>query len=98
MNDLSVFLALFPSLISALSAAEWRSQSIYQVLTDRFARTDNSTTAACDTTQGEYCGGSWQGIINRLDYIKGMGFTAVSLFPFITPLCYATERTEVSQM
>lgn len=36
--------------VSALAAtpAEWRSQSIYFLLTDRFARTDNSTTASCD--------------------------------------------------
>lgn len=33
----------------AATPAEWRSQSIYFMLTDRFARTDGSTTAACDT-------------------------------------------------
>ena len=65
------------STASALSPAAWRSQSIYQVLTDRFARTDGSTTATCNTGDQVYCGGSWQGIINKLDYIQGMGFTAV---------------------
>lgn len=68
------------STVSALSPAAWRSQSIYQVLTDRFARTDGSTTATCNTGDQIYCGGSWQGIINKLDYIQGMGFTAVSTF------------------
>jgi alpha-amylase len=63
---------------SALSPAAWRSQSIYQVLTDRFARTDGSTTATCNTGDQVYCGGSWPGIIKKLDYIQGMGFTAVS--------------------
>lgn len=67
------------STVSALSPAQWRSQSIYQVVTDRFARTDGSTTATCDTGNGLYCGGTWQGLINNLDYIQGMGFTAVSL-------------------
>jgi hypothetical protein len=62
---------------TALSPAEWRKQSIYQLLTDRFARTDGSTTASCDTQNGVYCGGSWQGVIDKLDYIQGMGFTAV---------------------
>jgi alpha-amylase len=61
-----------------LSPAGWRAQSIYQVLTDRFARTDGSTTATCNTGDQIYCGGSWQGIINHLDYIQDMGFTAVS--------------------
>ncbi|EDN96850.1 hypothetical protein SS1G_01776 [Sclerotinia sclerotiorum 1980 UF-70] len=60
--------------VAALSAAGWRSQSIYQVITDRFARTDGSTTASCNVN--EYCGGSWQGIIKHLDYIQNMGFTA----------------------
>ncbi len=64
----------------ALSPAGWRSQSIYQVLTDRYARTDGSTTAACSTSAQVYCGGSWQGIINHLDYIQNMGFTAVSSY------------------
>ena len=62
----------------ALSPAGWRAQSIYQVLTDRFARTDGSTIATCNTGDQVYCGGSWQGIINHLDYIQNMGFTAVS--------------------
>ena len=70
----------------ALSPAGWRSQSIYQVLTDRFARADGSTTAACNTRDQVYCGGTWQGIINKLDYIQGMGFTAVSIFLLPTRL------------
>jgi alpha-amylase len=71
-------LAAITSIAYALSPAEWRSQSVYQVLTDRFARTDGSTTAPCNTQDGLYCGGTWQGIINKLDYIQNMGFTAVS--------------------
>lgn len=62
---------------TALSPDDWRKQSIYQLLTDRFARTDGSTTATCNTPDGVYCGGSWQGVIDKLDYIQGMGFTAV---------------------
>jgi alpha-amylase len=67
------------SIAHALTPAQWRGQSIYQVLTDRFARTDGSTTAACNTADQTYCGGTWRGIINKLDYIQGMGFTAVRL-------------------
>ncbi|OXV06778.1 hypothetical protein Egran_05455 [Elaphomyces granulatus] len=29
----------------------------------------------------EYCEGTWRGIINQLDYIQGMGFTAVWISP-----------------
>ncbi len=69
--------------VSALTAAEWRKQSIYQVVTDRFARTDLSTTAQCNPTDQIYCGGTWQGLISKLDYIKGMGFTAVWISPVV---------------
>ncbi|OLN88606.1 Alpha-amylase A type-3-like protein 1 [Colletotrichum chlorophyti] len=69
--------------VSALSAAEWRSQTIYQVMTDRFARTDGSTTVPCDLSLGTYCGGSWRGIIQQLDYIQGLGATAVWISPFV---------------
>ncbi|KAJ5089846.1 glycoside hydrolase superfamily [Penicillium argentinense] len=52
-------------------------------MTDRFARTDGSTTSPCNTTAGLYCGGTWRGTIDRLDYIQGMGFDAVMISPII---------------
>jgi alpha-amylase len=67
---------VFCACTSALTPAQWRSQSIYQVITDRFARTDGSTSASCDLNR--YCGGTWQGLIKKLDYIQNMGFSAVS--------------------
>lgn len=69
--------------VSALDAAQWRSQTIYQVMTDRFARTDGSTTAPCDTFESTYCGGTWRGLIQKLDYIQGLGATAVWISPFV---------------
>ncbi|KAF2084296.1 glycoside hydrolase family 13 protein [Saccharata proteae CBS 121410] len=75
----------------AATPAEWRARSIYQVLTDRFAREDNSTTAACDTADREYCGGSWRGIINQLDYIQGMGFDAIWISPVTLNLMQDTS-------
>jgi alpha-amylase len=63
--------------VKAATADEWRSRSIYQVFTDRFALDDGSTTTPCDPVVGKYCGGSWQGVIKNLDYIQNMGFTAV---------------------
>lgn len=69
------FLLAIRVCVSALSPAQWRSQSVYQVITDRFARTDGSTSAFCDLNR--YCGGTWQGLINKLDYIQNMGFSAV---------------------
>ncbi|KAJ5317172.1 hypothetical protein PENANT_c029G08306 [Penicillium antarcticum] len=78
----------------AATPAQWRSQSIYFMLTDRFARTDGSTTAACDASMGRYCGGTWKGIENKLDYIQGMGFTAIWITPVTAQL---TEDTKYGQ-
>jgi alpha-amylase len=67
--------------VHAASRDQWLGRSVYQVVTDRFARADNSTTASCDAGLGEYCGGSLQGIINKLDYIQELGFDAVWISP-----------------
>lgn len=50
-------------------------------MTDRFSRSDGSSTSACQTSERDYCGGTWRGIINKLDYISGMGFTAIWISP-----------------
>ncbi|KAJ5623592.1 hypothetical protein N7490_012197 [Penicillium lividum] len=68
-------------IVHAASRDQWIGRSIYQVVTDRFARSDNSTTASCNAGMGKYCGGSLQGIINKLDYIQELGFDAVWISP-----------------
>jgi hypothetical protein len=77
LQTISLLLAA-TDIVRAATAAQWRSRSIYQVLTDRFALTNDSTTVACDPSLQHYCGGTWQGIISKLDYIQDMGFDAVS--------------------
>ena len=54
-------------------------RTIYQILTDRFARTTD--TGNCNYSK--YCGGNFQGIINKLDYIKGMGFDVIWISPIV---------------
>jgi hypothetical protein len=83
-TTLVLALTLFSGLQTALAAtaAQWRGRSIYEVVTDRFARTDGSTTATCNTADRVFCGGTWRGLINKLDYIQNMGFTAVRLAHF----------------
>ncbi|KAL0474191.1 alpha-amylase [Neurospora intermedia] len=93
-RQLSVVLGLLLSAavqVGALTSSEWRRQSIYQVVTDRFARSDLSTSAPCDTSQQVYCGGSWQGLISKLDYIQGMGFTAVWISPIVKQIDGVTK-------
>ena len=41
-------------------ATAWKQRSVYQVLTDRFARTDGSTNAC--TSLSNYCGGTFKGV------------------------------------
>ncbi|KAL2150387.1 hypothetical protein VTH82DRAFT_6950 [Thermothelomyces myriococcoides] len=71
----------FAGLGSAANTTEWKSRSIYQVMIDRFARTDGSTDASCDVSR--FCGGTWKGLLNNLDYIQDMGFTAIQISPIV---------------
>ena len=77
LSGLIIFLLL--TAISCRSKDEWKTRAIYQILTDRFARTTD--TGYCN--YGQYCGGNYRGIINKLDYIKGMGFDAIWLSPIV---------------
>ena len=65
-------LALSP-LASCLTLPELRHRSIYQVFTDRFARSDGQMTY-CNPSDKDYCGGTWKGIERNLEYIQRMGF------------------------
>lgn len=64
----------------AASADDWSKRSIYQLVTDRFATPDGSSPP-CDTSNRTFCGGTWQGVINKLDYITNMGFDAIWISP-----------------
>lgn len=62
-----------------LNKEEWKTKTIYQVITDRFWRTDGSTEECKDIRK--YCGGSWKGLTEKLDYISKMGFDAIWISP-----------------
>ena len=80
MRILSLLLIIFLAEYTiSKTKEEWKTRSIYQILTDRFARSVD--TGYCDLNR--YCGGNYQGIINHLDYIKGMGFDAIWISPII---------------
>lgn len=90
----SISLSILPLLLTSLSSSalpqsELRHRSVYQLLTDRFARPDQQI-APCDVAKKEYCGGGWKGVEQRLDYIKGMGFdtsTCTYVKRVISPVC-----------
>ena len=86
---LVVVASLLPVSRSAAAAPiDWRDEAIYMVMTDRFRNGDpqndlDSAPGRADWWQG----GDLQGVIDELDYIKGLGMTAI----WITPV--AEQRT-----
>ena len=79
---MSVFIYLIIlslSLCAHHTKEEWRSRTIYQLLTDRFASTDDKIKDCLYLNN--YCGGTFKGIIQHLDYIAGMGFDAIWISP-----------------
>ncbi|KAI0070668.1 glycoside hydrolase family 13 protein [Panus rudis PR-1116 ss-1] len=87
---LSSILAL-PAL--AASPDDWRTKSIYQLVTDRFATPDGSSPQ-CNTEDRKYCGGTYKGIMNKLDYIQNMGFDAIWISPIVKNVEGATAYGE----
>ena len=72
--------------------ADLTRERFYFAMTDRFANGDPATTrAGCPATgwppastrrdKGFYQGGDLQGLIGKLDYIKGLGSTAIWMTP-----------------
>lgn len=90
----TLLLSIFCLGVSAATLDEWRTRTIYQVLTDRFARSDGSTNAHCNVVAGYYCGGSWNGIADKLDYIQGMNFDAIWISPVVAQLPQTTSDGE----
>ncbi|MGC3996490.1 MAG: alpha-amylase family glycosyl hydrolase [Anaeromyxobacter sp.] len=69
-----------------VASPEWQDQIVYFVMTDRFddGNTGNDDQGAGEfdrTSNAKYSGGDLAGVKNRLDYIKGLGATAVWITP-----------------
>ncbi|MCM3124905.1 MULTISPECIES: alpha-amylase family glycosyl hydrolase [unclassified Mesobacillus] len=61
---------------------KWQDETIYFLIVDRFNNGDNSNDFKVDAKDPKaYHGGDFQGVIDELDYIKDMGFTAIWLTP-----------------
>ncbi|MEH7333715.1 alpha-amylase family glycosyl hydrolase [Neobacillus drentensis] len=60
----------------------WQDETVYSIMVDRF--NDGDTSNDIDTNTKDpltFNGGDIQGIIDKLDYIQDMGFTAIRLTP-----------------
>ena len=62
---------------------------IYHLLIDRF----NGGWQVPPTSENVFCGGNLQGVIEKLDYIKDLGFTAIMLSPIFKSQNYHGYHT-----
>lgn len=82
-------------------AIEFRQETIYFIVVDRFNDGDPDNDEGpnpelydpAGQDWGKYWGGDLQGIIDKLDYLKGMGVTAI----WLTPLFEQVEALFVEQ-
>jgi alpha-amylase len=90
---LKLFLATLASIVNIALAEpttfeDWKGRTIYQVLTDRFypskdyKPTGTTPEEACENLR-EYCGGTYDGLTSKLDYIQDMGFDAIWITPVV---------------
>lgn len=84
-----------PAVLGA-DTADWRSRTIYFALTDRIARSSSDTGGSACTNLNDYCGGTFQGLESKLDYIKGMGFDAIWINPVVTSELPIYTQSKVS--
>lgn len=82
-SSLLAALGLFTSAVSAADTAAWKSRNIYFALTDRVARSSGDTGGNACGDLSTYCGGTFQGLQSKLDYIQGMGFDAIWITPVV---------------
>ena len=71
-----------------LSRTDFRDESIYFVMTTRFYNGDPGNDVQCWDAQNYNVGdpawrGDFKGLIEKLDYIKALGFTAVWITPIV---------------
>lgn len=61
---------------------KWQDETIYFLMVDRFNNGDQSNDLDSNLEDPRaYHGGDFQGVIDKLDYLKDMGFTAIWLTP-----------------
>ena len=63
---------------------------LLQILTDRFA--NPKSNSECMNLK-KYCGGTFKGIIDKLDYIQGLGANAIWISPMPETCMVATMVT-----
>lgn len=63
---------------------DWRDETIYQLLVDRFADGDAGNNYRVNTAApGKWHGGDWKGVEDKLDYIESLGVTTLWISPVV---------------
>lgn len=63
---------------------DWRDEVIYQLLVDRFEDGDTSNDVGIDRgSLGRYQGGDWQGVTQRMPYLRRLGVTTIWISPIV---------------
>lgn len=83
MQKILLTSAMLVAYACAADTSAWKQRTVYQLLTDRFAKS-NGDHGNCNITN--YCGGDFEGIADNLQYIKDLGFDAISISPVIDNL------------
>jgi glycosidase len=82
---LILFCILIISAVPAYAQAEketreWQDETVYSLMVDRFFNANTKNDIEVNTLDPlAYNGGDFQGVMDKLDYLKDMGFTAVRL-------------------
>jgi glycosidase len=82
---LILFCIFIFSAVPAYGAAEketrkWQDETVYSIMVDRFFNANTKNDIEVNTLDPlAYNGGDFQGVIDKLDYLKDMGFTAIRL-------------------
>lgn len=82
-----------------VSDAEFRGETIYFIVVDRFHSGNQQNNGENDHLNdptrkdwGKYWGGDLQGILDKLDYLQGLGVTALWLTPLFEQIEWLTEN------
>lgn len=91
---------------NVLGATSLRGESVYQIMVDRFYDGDTSNNASgeafryTENSQDDFRymhGGDWQGIIDKISYIKDMGYTAIWISPVADPQLWGVPDSNGTQ-
>lgn len=100
-----LLLSLIPS-VPVSAATSLRGESVYQIMVDRFYDGDTSNNATgeafryAENVQDDFRymhGGDWQGIIDKISYIKDMGYTAIWISPVSDPQLWGVPDANGTQ-